>query len=79
MTSIKNQNLKPLKNEINFFKSSFTSGLWIYKPKYHIFIDPKLATGEWDITFIDEVYKKNPNVTFLLMQSGIILRNFNLI
>ena len=46
------------------------------KPKYHIFIDPKLATGEWDITFLDEVYKKNPNVTFLLNAKWYYLEKF---
>ena len=49
--SIKNQNLKPLKNEITFFflnRAFLHQDYEFIKPKYHIFIDPKLATGEWD-------------------------------
>ena len=58
--SIKNQDLKPLKNEITFFlnRAFLHQDYEFIKPKYHIFIDPKLATGEWDITFLDEFIKK---------------------
>ena len=76
--SIKNQDLKPLKNETTFFlnRAFLHQDYEFIKPKYHIFIDPKLATGEWDITFLDEVYKKNPNVTFLLNAKWYYLEKF---
>ena len=76
--SVKYQDLKPLKNEITFFLNrGFLHKDYEYiKPKYHIFIDPKLATGEWDISFLDEVLKKNPEVTFLLSSKWYYLSKF---
>ena len=35
-----------------------------------------MATGEWDITFLDEVVKKNPKVTFLLNSKWYYLDKF---
>ena len=76
--SIKKQDLKPLKNEITFFLNrGFLHEDYEYiKPNFHIFIDPKLATGEWDITFLDEIIKKNPEVTFLLNAKWYYLDKF---
>lgn len=66
--SINNQDLALLKDEIVFMANrAFLDHRYeIIKPKYHIIVDPKLATGEWPITFLDEIAEKNPDVTFLL-------------
>jgi hypothetical protein len=76
--SINKQDLKPLKNKVTFFLNrSFLHKDYDYiKPKFHIFIDPKLATGEWDITFLDVVIKKNPDVIFLLNAKWYYLDKF---
>jgi len=66
--SIKKQDLKPLKDEITFFVNrAFLHEDYEYiKPTFHIIVDPKLATGEWDIKFLDIILEKNPDVIFLL-------------
>jgi len=66
--SIKNQNLKLLKNETTFFVNrAFLHDDYEYiKPTFHVFIDQKLATGEWEIEMLDIIKKKNPGVIFLL-------------
>jgi len=66
--SIKKQDLKPLRDEITFFVNrAFLHEDYEYiKPTFHIMVDPKLATGEWDIKFLDIILDKNPNVIFLL-------------
>lgn len=76
--SIKDQDLKPLKNEITFFVNrSFLHEDYSYiKPTYHIFIDSKLATGEWEISMLDEVLKNNPSVIFLLNYKWFYLKKF---
>ncbi len=66
--SIKGQDLTLLKNEVTFFvnRAFLHEDYHIIEPTYHIFVDPKLANGEWPVIFLDEVAEKNPNVTFLL-------------
>jgi len=76
--SIKKQNLKLLKNEITFFVNrSFLHEDYAYiQPTYHIFVDSKLATGEWEITMLNNVLDKNPNVIFLLNYKWYFLDKF---
>lgn len=66
--SIQNQNLKPLADEITFFvnRGFLHPDYAFIRPKYHIFVDPKMSTGEWPLSFLDEVAEKNPDVIFLL-------------
>jgi hypothetical protein len=66
--SINKQDLKPLKDEVTFFVNrAFLHKDYEYiKPTYHVIVDPKLATGEWDIVFLDQIIRLNPEVTFLL-------------
>ena len=49
----------------------------IVKPKYHIFVDPSLATGQWPLEYLDIVYKKNPNVNLLLNAKWYHLEKFS--
>jgi len=66
--SIKQQNLKLLKDEIVFAVNSGYKHIdYEYiQPKYHVIVDPKLAIGIWDISILDEILLKNPKVIFLL-------------
>jgi hypothetical protein len=66
--SLNVQNLKLLKDEVAFFVNrAFLHPDYEYiQPTYHIIVDPKLQTGEWSITFLDQIAEKNPNVVFLL-------------
>jgi len=76
--SINEQDLTLLKDEIVFMvnRAFLDPRYEIIKPKYHVIVDPKLATGEWPITFLDEIAKKNPDVTFLLNSSWFDLEIF---
>jgi hypothetical protein len=76
--SINSQNLKLLKNEITFFVNrSFLHKDYSYiEPTYHIFVDNKLATGEWPISFLDEVLRQNNDVIFLLNAKWYKLEKF---
>ncbi len=76
--SINNQNLRPLKDEITFFVNrSFLHKDYEYiKPTFHIIVDNKLATGEWDINFLDKVIEKNPEVILILNYQWFYLEKF---
>lgn len=76
--SLKQQDLKLLKDEITFFVNrSFLHEDYEYiKPTFHVIVDPKLATGEWDIDFLDKVIEKNPDVIFLLNAKWYYLDKF---
>jgi hypothetical protein len=76
--SIQEQNLKPLANEITFFvnRGFLHSDYEFIKPKYHVFVDPKMGSGEWPLSFLDEAAEKNPDVTFLLNARWFCLPEF---
>jgi hypothetical protein len=76
--SIKKQNLRPLKDEITFFVNrAFLHKDYEYiKPTYHVIVDNKLATGEWDIEFLDIILEKNPDVVFMLNAKWYYLDKF---
>lgn len=66
--SLNNQKIELLKDEIVFMvnRSFLDERYKIIKPKYHVIVDNKLATGEWPITYLDDISDLNPDVTFLL-------------
>lgn len=66
--SLNSQKIELLKDEIVFMvnRSFLDPRYEIIAPKYHVFVDDKLSTGEWPLTYLDEIHKKNPNVIFLL-------------
>jgi hypothetical protein len=76
--SLNNFDLKKLKNEIIIMvnRSFDHPDYEIIKPKYHIFVDPKLATGVWPLSYIDEIYKKNPNVKLIFNSEWYYLEKF---
>ena len=66
--SLMQQDIKALSKEITIFvnRGFMHEDYSIVQPTYHIFVDPKLASGEWEITMLDEIVEKNPKVIFLL-------------
>lgn len=66
--SINDVDLTLLKDEITFMVNRSVSHKDYEKiqPNYHVFIDPKITTGQWSTTYLDEIYEKNPNCTLLL-------------
>lgn len=66
--SINKQNLLLLTGHTCFFvNQSFRHPEYsAIAPKYHVLLDTKLVSGEWDITWLDEIVALNPNVTLLL-------------
>lgn len=66
--SINNQNLALLENEeCMFVNRGFMHPLYAeIKPKYHVFVDRKMLSGEWSAEWLDDIVKMNPNVIFLM-------------
>lgn len=76
--SINKQDLTRLKGKVLFFVNrAFKHKDYAYlQPKYHLFIDPKMATGEWPLSYLDEILEVNPEVTFLLNYRWAKLQKF---
>ena len=76
--SINDFDLKKLKDEIVIMVNrSFNHPDYeLIKPNYHIFVDPKLATGAWPINYLDIVFKKNPSVKLILNADWYNLEKF---
>lgn len=66
--SLKAQKIASLKNEVVFMvnRSFLDKRYKDIKPKYHVFMDSKLSTGQWPLEFLDQIKSINPNVTFIL-------------
>jgi uncharacterized Rossmann fold enzyme len=66
--SIQQQNLSLLKNEHTFFVNHFYRHPQVEEicPKYYTIIDPKLTTGEWPVSMLDEIIEKCPQVKLFL-------------
>ena len=77
--SLNSQEIELLRNEIVFMvnRSFLDPRYEIIAPKYHIFVDDKLATGEWPLSYLDDVHKKNPDVIFLLNSKWFKLEIFS--
>lgn len=69
--SLSDLDLPALKNEICFVvnRAYLHPEYAVLKPTYHVIIDSKLATGEWDLSMIDEILTLNPSVKLLLNSS----------
>ena len=46
------------------------------KPKFHLFIDNKLAYGRWPISYIDNILEKSPEVKIILNANWYYLEKF---
>lgn len=66
--SIKQQDLTLLKNEFTFCVNHFYRHAQITEicPNYYAIIDPKLITGEWPLSMLDEITQQCPEAEFLL-------------
>lgn len=66
--SLNNQDIEKLKNEVVFMvnRSFMDERYKKIKPQYHVIVDNKLATGIWPLSYLDDVYNQNPEVTFIL-------------
>ncbi len=66
--SIKQQDLTLLKDEYTFFVNHFYRHPQIedINPKYYGIIDPKLMSGEWPITMLDEILEKCPEAKLFM-------------
>ena len=76
--SLKNYDLKKLKNtNVIMVNRSFRIPEYnLIQPKFHFFIDNKLAYGRWPITYIDEVISKVPNINIVLNANWFYLDKF---
>lgn len=66
--SIKNQDFSLLKEiQYMFVNRGFKHPLFRdLKPKYHTIVDPKFLTGEWPVSWLDEIVDMVPDITFLM-------------
>ncbi|NEP50562.1 MAG: DUF115 domain-containing protein [Moorea sp. SIO3C2] len=66
--SIKGQDLTLLKDEYTFFVNYFYRHDQISEinPKYYAIVDPKLVTGEWPLSMLDEIIDKCPQANLLM-------------
>lgn len=66
--SIIEQDLSVLKGKKSMFVNrGFKHPLFPeIKPAYHVIIDPKFRTGEWPLTWIDEIVSMVPDITFVM-------------
>ena len=76
--SLNNQKIELLKDEVVFMVNrSFLDPRYAdISPKYHVIIDDKLSTGEWPITYLDEILNKN--VTSAIKRINIALDGINI-
>jgi hypothetical protein len=66
--SIKKQDLSILKGKsIMFVNKGFKHELFkSLNPEFYVMVDSKLMTGEWPITWLDEILEMAPNITFVM-------------
>lgn len=65
--SLKTQDLNKLKGkDLMFVNRGFMHPLYKeLQPKYHVFVDGKLANGVWDIEWIDQIFEMCPNIKII--------------
>lgn len=66
--SLKKQNLLNLQGEnIVFVNRGYKHEHYkILQPKFHVFVDPKMLSGEWSISWVYEIIEMVPNIIFLM-------------
>lgn len=66
--SVSNQDLSVLQGkDIMFVNRGFKHPLYAQlQPKFHVFVDPKMLSGEWDVAWIDEIQAMVPDITFVM-------------
>lgn len=66
--SLKNQNLHNLKNgNLVFVNRGFKhKDYQVLRPRFHVFVDPKMLTGEWSISWVYDIIDMVPDIIFLM-------------
>lgn len=66
--SLREQDLSVLKGKsVLFVNRGFKHELYIdLQPEFHVFIDPKMLSGEWPVTWIDEILEMSPNTVIAM-------------
>ena len=66
--SVKEQDFNLLVGEdVIFGNRGFTHPLYEkIHPKYHVFVDPKLKQGIWPISWLDDILRMVPDITFVM-------------
>ena len=66
--SLSNQDLTKFKNKsIMFVNRGFQHDEYKrLQPEFHVLVDSKMLTGEWPISWIDEIIKMVPTITFIM-------------
>lgn len=66
--SLKTQDLSVLKGkDIVFVNRGFMHPLYAeLSPKYHVFVDTKLLSGEWPIEWIENIFRLSPSTKIVL-------------
>lgn len=66
--SVGKQDLSYLKEETCMFVNrGFMHALYaVIKPQFHVFVDRKMLTGEWPVSWLDDIVKINPKVIFIM-------------
>lgn len=66
--SVSKQNLNDLKGKnVMFTNRGFMHPLYKdIKPRFHVFVDPKMLTGEWSVGWLDEIIEMVPGITFVM-------------
>lgn len=66
--SIQKQDLSVLKGKtVMFVNRGFYHPLYReLQPQFHTFVDPKMLSGEWPVTWLDEILELSPDVTFVM-------------
>lgn len=76
--SIKEQNLEKLEGEdAVFVNRGFKHPAYAtIKPKFHVFVDPKMVTGEWDLEWLDEIHEMSPDTIFVFPAAWYFIPKF---
>lgn len=66
--SINNQDFLKLKGrQLIFVNRGFKHPLYSFlKPRFHVFVDKKMLTGEWPVIWFDQIVEMNPEVIFIM-------------
>ncbi|MBD3589410.1 hypothetical protein [Bacteroides sp. GM023] len=66
--SLKRQDLLSLKGkDLMFVNRGFMHPLYKQlQPKYHVFVDPKLASGVWPLNWLEQIFEMCPDIRIIL-------------
>lgn len=76
--SVQKQDLSVLRGKsVMFVNRGFHHPLYkLIQPQFHTFVDPKMLSGEWPITWLDEILELSPKVTFIMPVAWAFVEKF---